>query len=230
MLLNLNSINPPRSDDMTRLFAPHTHRILNRIGRSILIAGIVVSLGAPSIKQDAANAIDAHFQGMTNWQGSSFPVENFQTYTSPFGLRQAADGSYGQEYHRGLDMAAPEGSYIRNWWTGKVVEVSDNSACGTSVVVESGQWEHIYCHMKGYVETANGKRYVSDRDGGIQIFEGQLVLAGTRIGRVGMTGRTTGPHLHWGLKFAGQWVDPALVLKAMYAQQTGRNSVSAIPQ
>jgi murein DD-endopeptidase MepM/ murein hydrolase activator NlpD len=155
----------------------------------------------------------------SNWQNASFPVENFQAYTSAFGYRDAPL-SGATQFHRGLDMAAPEGSYIRNWWAGKVVEVSDNTACGTSVIVESGQWEHIYCHMQGQVERdASGRLFLIDRGGGVQIWEGQTVPAGSRIGRVGMTGRTTGPHLHWGLKYAGQWVDPALVLRAMYAQQ-----------
>lgn len=154
------------------------------------------------------------------WQNASFPVENFQAYTSAFGYRSSPYGG-ARQFHRGLDMAAPRGSYIRNWWAGKVVEVSDNSACGTSVVIESGQWEHIYCHMEGNVERdSSGKLYMIDRGGGIQIWEGQTVPAGSRIGRIGMTGRTTGPHLHWGLKYGGQWVDPALVLRAMYAQQT----------
>ena len=116
-------------------------------------------------------------------------------------------------------MAAPEGSYIRNWWTGKVVEVSDDSNCGTSVVVESGNWMHIYCHMQGHVEEEDKGRYMIDREGGIQIWEGQDIAAGARIGRVGMSGRTTGPHLHWGLKFDENWVDPALVLRAMYVSQ-----------
>ncbi|MFM2430565.1 MAG: hypothetical protein RLZZ511_1778 [Cyanobacteriota bacterium] len=152
----------------------------------------------------------------SNWQNASFPVENFQAYTSAFGNRTVPYTGF----HRGLDMAAPEGSYIRNWWAGKVVEVSDNSACGTSVIIQSGEWEHIYCHMQGYVERdSNGRPYMIDQGGGVQIWEGQTVPAGSRIGRVGMTGRTTGPHLHWGLKYAGQWVDPALVLRAMYAQQ-----------
>ncbi len=164
-----------------------------------------------------------------SWRGASFPVENFITYTSPFGYRRSPDGGYRQEFHRGLDMAAPQGSYIRNWWTGRVVEVSDNTACGTSVVVQSGDWQHIYCHMEGRVESANGQRYMIDRAGGVQIFEGQTVSAGMRIGRVGMTGRTTGPHLHWGLKYDNQWVDPALVLRAMYSEQTGAGSVSVRP-
>lgn len=197
------------------------------IGFGALFAIVLISIGSHFVESPIANATEAQSNqiAMGNWRGSSFPVENFQAYTSPFGLRQSADGSYGQEYHRGLDMAAPEGSYIRNWWTGKVVEVSDDSACGTSIVIESGKWEHIYCHMQGHVEKDGAGRYVTDRSGSIQIWEGQVVPAGTRIGRVGMTGRTTGPHLHWGLKYGGQWVDPALVLRAMYAEQRGAVSV-----
>jgi len=153
------------------------------------------------------------------WAGSSFPVESFQAYTSPFGYRRSATGGYGREFHYGLDLAAPMGSYIRNWWAGTVVEVSDNSNCGTSVVIESGHWLHIYCHMQGHVETVNGQPTMIDRSGGVQIVQNQQVAAGTPIGRVGMTGRTTGPHLHWGLKYDGNWVNPALVLRAMYAGQ-----------
>ncbi|HAX87872.1 MAG TPA: M23 family peptidase [Cyanobacteria bacterium UBA11370] len=154
-----------------------------------------------------------------SWQKGSFPVENFQAYTSPYGPRRSPSGS-GTEFHRGLDIAAPEGSYIRNWWTGQVISLSDNTACGTSITVQSGEWKHIYCHMKGHVETNNGNTYLIDRDGGLQIWKGQQVLTGNRIGRVGMTGRTTGPHLHWGLKYADQYIDPAIVLREMYKQQT----------
>jgi murein DD-endopeptidase MepM/ murein hydrolase activator NlpD len=187
-----------------------------------LIALFSCGLAIVSVLQLASSQAGAADQVATGnaWQGASFPVENFQTYTSPFGYRSSPDGSGATQFHRGLDMAAPEGSYIRNWWGGKVVEVSDNSACGTSVVVQSGEWEHVYCHMQGYVEKdASGKLYLIDRGGGLQIWAGQTVPAGSRIGRVGMTGRTTGPHLHWGLKYGGQWVDPALVLRAMYAEQ-----------
>lgn len=152
------------------------------------------------------------------WMSASFPVENFQAYTSPFGYRQDPYNG-GQRFHYGLDMAAPSGSYIRNWWAGKVVEVSDDSACGTSVVVESGAWLHIYCHMQGHVVNDGQNRYMVDREGGLQIREGQDIASGARIGRVGMTGRTTGPHLHWGLKYQENWVDPALVLRAMYDSQ-----------
>lgn len=167
-----------------------------------------------TVSQVSPNQIAAN-----TWYGASFPVEDFQAYTSPFGYRQSPDGGYSTEFHYGLDMAAPDGSYIRNWWGGEVIEVSDDSNCGTSVVVQSGPWMHIYCHMRGHVEESSRGRYMIDRDGGIQIWEGQEIIAGGRIGRVGMTGRTTGPHLHWGLKYDENWVDPALVLRAMYSSQ-----------
>ncbi len=150
----------------------------------------------------------------TPWQSASFPVENFIAYTSPFGYRNHPYG--GRRFHYGLDIAAPMGSYIRAWWEGTVVEVSDDTACGTGIVVESHGWLHIYCHLQGYVVIEkDGDRWLVDHNGGIQVRQGDLVTSGQRIGRVGMTGRTTGPHLHWGMKYQGSWVDPTVVLKAM---------------
>ncbi|NER00664.1 MAG: M23 family metallopeptidase [Cyanothece sp. SIO2G6] len=151
------------------------------------------------------------------WASASFPVEGFQAYTSPFGYRSSPTGGYRKEFHYGLDIAAPRRSYIRNWWAGTVVEVSDHTNCGTSAVIQSGDWTHIYCHMEGRVESRGGNRYLVDRDGGVELRQGQPIAAGDRIGRVGMTGRTTGPHLHWGLKYRSNWVDPAWVLQAMAA-------------
>ncbi|MEG3440003.1 M23 family metallopeptidase [Pannus brasiliensis CCIBt3594] len=162
-------------------------------------------------------------QAQNAWAGASFPVENFQAYTSGFGYRASpVDGR--QQFHYGLDMAAPMGSYIRNWWAGQIVELSDNTACGTMIQVQSGQWTHIYCHLMGYVVSDNRGTFLVDRDGGIILAVGQEIPAGARMARVGMTGRTTGPHLHWGLKYSGQYVDPALVLNAMYGSLPSGNS------
>ena len=153
------------------------------------------------------------------WKHGSFPVENFQSYTSPFGYRiSPIDGR--RQFHNGLDMAAPKGSYVRSWWTGTVTKVSDNTACGTSLTIESGTWNHTYCHLEGHVENSPQGPFVIDRAGGIQIMQGQQVPVGARIGRIGMTGRTTGPHLHWVLKHNDSYVDPALVLKEMFKNQT----------
>jgi len=186
----------------------------------LLLAALVTVIGI-DLAQSPVNALEPAESAevaVALWHQASFPVENFQAYTSPFGYRQDPYNG-GQRFHYGLDLAAPMGSYIRNWWGGKVIEVSDDSSCGTSVVVESGHWMHIYCHMQGYVVEDGNGRYMLDSEGNVTIREGQTVETGTRIGRIGMTGRTTGPHLHWGLKYDENWVDPALVLRAMYTSQ-----------
>lgn len=154
------------------------------------------------------------------WQSASFPVENFQAYTSGFGYRSSATGGGGTEFHSGLDIAAPLGSYVRNWWAGEVIDLSDNTACGTMIVMQSGSWTHLYCHLSGSVQRSGDQVYLMDSQGGITLMKGQQIPGGARIARVGMTGRTTGPHLHWGLKYNGEYLDPAIVLRAMYQQQT----------
>jgi len=151
------------------------------------------------------------------WHQASFPVEQFVSYTSPFGPR-------GEEFHYGLDIAAPEGSYIRNWWVGQVVEVSQDGLCGTTLIIASGRWRHIYCHLRGRTVAVKGVNYLDDPGSGLVIREGQWVATGARVGRVGMTGRTTGPHLHWGLKYDGGWIDPATILRVMYSQRRAQNS------
>ncbi|NJL44785.1 MAG: M23 family metallopeptidase [Leptolyngbyaceae cyanobacterium SM2_3_12] len=173
---------------------------------------------APEVIAEEQVAAAAPSPEASPWAGSSFPVEKFTAYTSPFGYRQHPFG--GTRFHYGLDFAAPMGSYILSWWDGKVIQVSDNTTCGTSAIIQSGQWTHVYCHMQGYIVVEKeGGRVLVDRDGGIKIRQGQAVKSGQRIGRIGMTGSTTGPHLHWGLKYDGAWVDPALVIKAMHGHQ-----------
>lgn len=198
--------------------SPHNRAVLR--AASLLTGLLAIATMTPS--PQLVNAQQASRQATANsWQAASFPVENFQAYTSPFGYRRSATGGYNVEFHKGLDIAAPQGSYVRNWWAGTVVKVGDQDACGTHITIKSGEWEHTYCHMQGHVEASGSGRYLMDREGGVQLAEGQQVLAGARIGRVGMTGRTTGPHLHWGMKYGDKYVDPAMVLQAMYSQQSG---------
>ncbi|MCM1981260.1 M23 family metallopeptidase [Lyngbya confervoides] len=206
--------------------------ILNRkrIVSTVLGLGALALAASPLTNKVVAPQAQAASPSGDVWLHGSFPVENFQGYTSPFGYRISPTGGYSTEFHSGLDFAAPSGSYIRNWWNGRVISVSDNTACGTSVRVQSGSWIHVYCHMQGYVESGASGPVMVDRAGGVRIAEGQQVTAGQRIGRVGMTGRTTGPHLHWTLKYQGKFVDPATVLRTMYAAQGQASQISSRPQ
>ena len=56
------------------------------------------------------------------------------------------------------------------------------------------------------------------------MLSGQAVRAGQVIGQVGMTGRTSGPHLHWGIQYEGKWLDPALILRAMIRSHRARGA------
>ncbi len=147
------------------------------------------------------------------WLRGVFPVASFAGYTSPFGMRtHPLSGDSRQHY--GVDIAAPMGSEVRSWWSGTVREVIRDGGCGNGLTIRSGEYEHIYCHLAGQVA---GGWY---RSGPVQLGVGQRVRAGQLIGHIGMTGSTTGPHLHWGLRYRGDWMDPARVLRAMAASRS----------
>jgi len=143
------------------------------------------------------------------WSQGVFPVAVFSGYTSHFGQRLGPSGSW--EPHRGIDIAAPMGSPIRNWWGGVVKEVIDDGRCGLWLLIQSGPYEHLYCHLSGSVQ--NG----TYRSGAVALRSGSRVNSGALIGHVGVSGRTTGPHLHWGVRYGGRWLNPAAILRAMAA-------------
>ena len=130
------------------------------------------------------------------WQSGVFPIVQFEGYSSHFGHRLGISGN--EELHTGLDIAAPLGSPVLSWWSGEVIEIIDDSICGLGVVIVSGDYEHIYCHLQQQF-----------------LHRGQKVRGGQPIGRVGVTGRTSGPHLHWGIRYRGRWLDPGLILREM---------------
>ncbi|MBD2102026.1 M23 family metallopeptidase [Leptolyngbya sp. FACHB-261] len=205
---------------MLNLF--HLRRCANRRYWSTLaLTGIVTSSIAALV-----SPLPAQSQRVpaSTWRHASFPVDNFRGYSSLFGHRSSpfhadSGGPVNSEFHSGLDIAAPRGSYVRSWWGGQVESVISDNRCGTGLVVRSGGWKHTYCHMEGTVLTANGRAYLEDPEGRVRTWDGQVVQTGQPIGRVGMSGRTTGPHLHWGLSYNGRRIDPAVVLRAMYGQR-----------
>ena len=146
------------------------------------------------------------------WRQGVFPVAGFAGYTSHFGQRRGPGGQL--EPHHGIDIAAPLGSAIHSWWSGTVQELINDDSCGVGLIIRSGPYEHLYCHLNGSV---SGNRY---RSGPVQLVPGQRLRGGQLIGHVGVSGRSTGPHLHWALRHGGQWINPAAVLRAMAAART----------
>lgn len=112
--------------------------------------------------------------------------------SSPFGPRQLPDED-APRHHAGLDIAAPPGTAIRAAAGGRVVFAGERGGYGNAVIVDHG----------------NGLTTLYGHASELLVAEGDVVRPGTPIARVGSTGRSTGPHLHFELRRGGRAIDPA---------------------
>ncbi|NYT23366.1 M23 family metallopeptidase [Alcaligenaceae bacterium] len=116
--------------------------------------------------------------------------------SSPFGLRRFFNGEE-RNPHSGLDFAVPRGTPVQAPADGVVTIVGDYFFNGRTVFVDHGQgFITMYCHLDA-----------------VSVDVGREVKRGEVLGRVGATGRATGPHLHWNVSLNGNRVDPAIFLK-----------------
>jgi len=112
-----------------------------------------------------------------------------------FGNRRIINGLT-RSPHGGTDYSAAEGTPVLAAADGTVAMVADQFFGGNAVFVDHGDGlVTMYMHMSR-----------------VDVAEGQPVRRGERVGAVGSTGRATGPHLHFGARWRGARVDPALLL------------------
>ena len=161
-----------------------------------------VNLSAPdeerAVREIAAiQVLKRHWREANNTDGD-FLAPTPGRLISRFGLRRIFNGEP-RAPHAGLDLAAPLGTPIRASAAGEILAVDDYFFNGKTVFVDHGNGLiSVYCHLDQFEVQAD-----------TQVSKGQI------IGRSGMTGRASGPHLHWSVILNGVMVDPALFINAV---------------
>ncbi len=120
-----------------------------------------------------------------------FPVATYTRISSDYGMRMHPTLGV-EKFHNGVDLAAPTGTDIYAAYDGKVAAAAYNSSMGNYVMIDHGDNLYtIYMHASAL--------YVS---------AGDIVVRGETIAAVGSTGRSTGPHLHFGVRLNGAYTSP----------------------
>jgi len=126
--------------------------------------------------------------------------------TSGFGMRQHPVLGF-TRMHQGVDFAAPTGTPVLAAADGTVVSVGPRSTYGRTVELRhAGGTETLYAHLSGF---ASG------------LAPGQQVRQGQMIGRVGSTGLSSGPHLHYEILQGGRQLNPAAVRSSVATRLAG---------
>ncbi len=121
------------------------------------------------------------------------PVLGRPKITSAYGVRTHPATGQRHSFHHGVDLAVPKGTTVFSPANGTVASVWTDKTCGNGLKIRhSDGYETVYCHLSATLAQA-----------------GDNVMAGCAVAKTGNTGRSTGPHLHYGIKYNGESVDPA---------------------
>lgn len=168
--------------------------------RQLRVAPVYVDPPPDTIERILTEAarLDTLFASVTprGWEGAvAAPVGGRASAT--FGARSVFNGE-ARNPHAGIDYGSPTGTPVVAPAGGRIAIAEDLYFTGRTVVIDHGLGMYsVLAHLSA-----------------ITVEAGSLVERGARVGRVGATGRATGPHLHWGVRLRGARVDPLSVIAA----------------
>ena len=147
--------------------------------RSLLVVFIMLAVAFPAVRADARPR-------------ASFITPTWGRLTSPLGWRADPFRPAVRQHHWGIDIAAGHGTPVVASAAGTVQYAGAYAGYGSTVYIYHGAgWATVYAHLSA-----------------IHVQPGLRVRQGAAIGAVGSEGRSTGPHLHFEIRYMDQPVDP----------------------
>jgi hypothetical protein len=168
--------------------------------RTLRVAPEFVDPPAPVVERivSEASQLNRIFETVTPrvWD-QPFALPLMTQPSSNFGSRSVFNGQP-RSPHAGIDFGSPTGTLVTAPAAGTVVLARDLYFTGNTVIVDHGAGLYsVFAHFSA-----------------ITVGQGDVVGRGARLGRVGATGRVTGPHLHWSVRLNGTRVDPLSLMRA----------------
>lgn len=143
--------------------------------------------------QQELSQTEQDIQNVKNTTTFIKPIEG--VVSSKFGQRDTATGSVPKN-HTGTDIAANLGTKIKSATDGEVVLASEEGDYGKHLKIQIGEVSIIYAHCNN-----------------LYVKQGDMVTQGQEIAEVGSTGNSTGPHLHFEIRYQERKVDPESILE-----------------
>lgn len=160
--------------------------------QNAIIRDLEAAIAAEKKKLQASNGKVISYDGGQ----FKFPAPSFTRVSDDYGNRIHPTLGV-KQFHNGVDLAAPSGSPILAAYDGSVIAAAYSSTMGNYIMIDHGDGLFtIYMHASS-----------------LAVSTGQSVSKGDRIGSVGSTGRSTGPHLHFSVRLNGEYVSPWNYLK-----------------
>ena len=195
LLVSASHLRPPPARVMSLRVEPKQFRT-----RTLTVAPEYVDPPVPvldRIVREAAQLNGIYDTNTTRVWDRPFVLPLTTQPSANFGSRSVFNGQP-RSPHAGIDFSSPTGTVVTAPASGRVVVAEDLYFTGNTVVLDHGAGLYsIFAHFSALVAE-----------------EGDLVDVGATLGRVGATGRVTGPHLHWSVRLNGARVDPMSLIEA----------------